>query len=100
VYRDDGVTRQAKGTLAQATDAGLQVSSKAVYKVRDLLGASVRRVGKFIDGHPRRPRRNTGISREQMLMEVMDSEAYHRDVHTLCAFGPQRDGDGSRGASH
>jgi hypothetical protein len=35
-----------------------------------------------------------------MLMEVIDSEADHSDVHTLCAFGAQRDGDGSGGASH
>jgi hypothetical protein len=79
---------------------GLQVSAKAVYVGGDIFGASVRRVGKFIDSHPRCAGRHTGISRVQMLMEVIDAEADNGDVHTLYAFGAQRASHGSRGAGH
>jgi hypothetical protein len=81
-----------------ATDADLQVGAKTVYEAGDLVGVSVRRVGEFMDIHPRAAGRNTGISRVQMLMEVIAAEADHGDVHTLYAFGAQCASHGSRGS--
>jgi hypothetical protein len=71
------------------------MSAKSVYEVGDLVGASMRRVGKFIDSRPRGPGRNSGISRVQMLMEVVDAEADNGNVHTLYAFRTQRGCHGS-----
>ena len=56
--------------------------TEAVYEVGDLVGTSVRRVGKFIDRHPRGAGRNTGVSGVQMLMEASNAEADNGDVHT------------------
>jgi hypothetical protein len=74
------------------------MSAKTVYESGDLVGVSVRRVGEFMDSHPRGAGRNTGISRIQMLMEVIAAEADHGHVHTLNAFGAQRASHGSRGS--
>jgi hypothetical protein len=45
------------------TDVGLEIGAKMLYEVGDLLGASMRRVGKFINSHPRGAGRDPGISR-------------------------------------
>jgi hypothetical protein len=76
------------------------VSPKAVYELGYLVGASVRGLGKLIHSHPWRVGGDTGISRVQMLMKVLDAEADNGDVHTLHSFGAQRARHGSRGASH
>jgi hypothetical protein len=73
------------------------MSAKTVYEVRDLIGASVRRVGKLIDSTPRGAGRNTGVSRVQMLVEVIGAETDHGDMHSLCTFGAERASHGSRG---
>jgi hypothetical protein len=46
----------------------------------------VRGLGKLIDRHPRRARRNTGIAWEQVLIEVVASHADHRDMYAFRAF--------------
>ena len=58
----------------------------------------MRRVGQFIDSHPRSAGRDAGIPRVQMLMKVIATEADNRDVHTLYAFRVQRASYCSRGA--
>jgi hypothetical protein len=64
------------------------------------VGITVRSIRKFIDNHPRGSGRNAGITRIEMLMEVVTSEADDRDMNTLCPLGPQSEGDGSRRPSH
>jgi hypothetical protein len=75
------------------------VAAKSVYKLGDLVGVPMRRVGKFIDSHPGCHGRDAGIPGIQMLMEVIAAETDHRDVHSLYAFGTQGARHGSRSAS-
>jgi hypothetical protein len=74
---------------------GLQVNAKAVYEVADLVGGSVRRVGQFIDSHPRNAGRDARVARVQMLMKVIAPEADNCHVHSLYAFGAQCASHGS-----
>lgn len=76
------------------------MSAKAVYEIGNLIRATVARLGKLIDSHPWRARWDAGISRVQMLMKVIHTEADNGDMHTLYAFGAQSAGHGPRRASH
>jgi hypothetical protein len=63
------------------------MKAKPSREVGDLVDAAVRCVGKLIERRPRRPRRDTGVPREQMLVKVIGACADHCDVHALGAFG-------------
>jgi hypothetical protein len=74
------------------------MSAKTVYELGDLVGTAVRRIGKFIDSHPRGAGRDTRVSRVQMLMEMIAAEADHGNMNTLYASGAERASQGSRSA--
>jgi hypothetical protein len=63
------------------------MNAETLREAGDLVGIGVRRVGQLIESYPRRPGRDAGISRKQMLVKVLGARADHGDVHPLGTFG-------------
>jgi hypothetical protein len=71
----------------------LKVRAKTLHEGGNRFSITVRSIGKLIDSHPSGSRRNPGIARVKVLMEVVNAEADDGDVDTLCSLGAQAEGD-------